>query len=155
MTHECVNLKEMFGDRYKATHEESYFAEHGENAIREDPWLLIIPCYSGHICPWGGNDLAACTDKAGPVVNRLKALPFATVAQDGSDGANIVFDVVHFNQVAEIMKPRRRKRLSEEQKRANAERLRQYQPAKGQSVTDLARQRSREAPESHPGSEAA
>jgi len=62
------------------------------------------------------------------------------VAQDGDDGANVVFPLEHFQEVAKITKPRRRRRLSERQRAAAPERLRQYQPAKGQSVKDLARQ---------------
>ena len=73
----------------------------------------------GYICPWGGSKLAACVNRAGWIVNRLKALPGAEVAQDGDDGANVLFDVAHFDEVAEIMKPRRRhprRRLTPEQK---------------------------------------
>ena len=76
---------------------------------------MIILCQNGEICPWGGENLAACTNTSGPVAKRLKALPFATVAQDGTDGANVVFDVEHFDEVAAIMRPRKRK-LSEEHK---------------------------------------
>ena len=52
----------------------------------------------------------------------------------------MVFHVDHFAEVAEIMLPRKRKRLSEEQRRQAAERLRKYQPAKGQRVQDVVRQ---------------
>ena len=30
----------------------------------------------------------------------LKALPFTTVHQDGDDGANVLFEVEHFDEVA-------------------------------------------------------
>ena len=112
-TMDCVNLKERFGNRFKIQHEESYAAERSEFRTAEEPWLQIIPCRHGHICPWGGSTLAACTDKAGGVARRLKALPFTTVAQDGDDGANILFDMEHFEAVAEIILPRKRRRLSE------------------------------------------
>jgi hypothetical protein len=36
---ECINLKARFGKRYKVTYEESYFAEYGPHARKEDPWL--------------------------------------------------------------------------------------------------------------------
>jgi len=148
---DCVNLRERFGDRYKIDVDESYYAERPEFRKTEEPWLLVLLCQHGHICPWGGSTLAACTDKAGPIANQLKALTFVTVAQDGDDGVNVVFDVEHFDQVAEIMKPRRRRRLSPEQRQNAAERLREYQPAKGQSVQDLVRQRSETAPETRFG----
>ena len=69
---------------------------------------------------------------------------------DGAGGANIKFDVVHFESVADLMKPRRRRRLSEAQKVAAAERLRKYQPAKGQSVRDVVRQAAESGLESPP-----
>ena len=43
------------------------------------------------------------------------------------DGANVLFDVEHFDEVAEITKPRKRRRLKEQQRQAAVERLRQYQ----------------------------
>jgi len=58
--------------------------------------------------------LAACTRTAGPVAMRLRSLPFAEVAQDGADGVNVVFPVDRFDEVAAIMKPRRRRVLSPE-----------------------------------------
>jgi hypothetical protein len=116
MTATCINLQQRFGRRYRVVYEESYHAQYGHNARTEDPWLQIISCLHGHICLWGDDKLAACTDKAGPVAKALKALAFTQTAQDGDDGANIVFPVEHFDEVAAIMKPRRRRRLSEEQK---------------------------------------
>jgi len=123
----CINLKERFGHHYRVAYEESYFADYGPNARIEDPWLMVVLCEHGEICPWGGTTLAACTNKAGAVAKRLKSLPFTKVAQDGDDGANILFDIEHFAQIAAIMKPRKRRRMTEQQRRAAAERLRQYQ----------------------------
>ena len=130
---DCINLKDKFGDRYRIAYEESYYAEYGPNAHVEDPWLMTISCQNGEIIPWGADKLAACTQTAGSVANRLKALPFTTVAQEGADGANVLFRLEHFDAVAQIMKPRRRKRLSEKQRLANAERLKKYRfsPARG------------------------
>jgi hypothetical protein len=117
----CINLKERFGDRLKVVYEESYYADRGENARAEAPWYMILLCQNGHISPWDDKRLAACTSRPGSVAKRLKALPFAETVQDGDDGANIVFHVDHFAEVAKIMRPRKRKRLSEEHKRKLAE----------------------------------
>ena len=138
----CVNLKQLFGKRYRVEYEESYYAEHGERARMEDPWLMIIRCQHGHICPWGGELLAACTNDSAPIiVKRLLALPFINHAESqlGTDGAgvtlkpvvtptcgNVVFPIRHIEEVFAIMKPRRRRQLTEEQKRAGAERLARY-----------------------------
>ena len=124
---DCVNLKQQFGKRYRVTYEESYHADYGSNAFRQDPWFMVLLCRNGHICPWGGDLLAACTKSAGTIAKRLKALDFATIAQDGTDGVNVVFALDRFGEVAEIMQPRRRRRLSPKNRRAAAERLAKYQ----------------------------
>jgi hypothetical protein len=112
----CVDLAERFGRRYRVEYEESYFAQHGPRARVNDPWLKIIPCQAGHICPWGGSKLAAVTNKPGSTARKLAALPGASVWQDGSDGITVVFDVALFPRVAKLMHPRRCRRLSPEQR---------------------------------------
>jgi hypothetical protein len=57
---------------------------------------------------------------------RLKALDFTTVHQDGSDGVTVLFPVEKSPEVAELMKPRRRRRMTEDQRQAAAERLAKY-----------------------------
>ena len=112
----CLNLKELFGDRYKLEYEESYYAERPEFRRQEEPWLTQIPCQHGHIGVWGDDWLVASTNHAGRVATRLRELPFTELAMDGADGANVLFTVDHFDEVAQILKPRRRRRLSEEHK---------------------------------------
>jgi hypothetical protein len=111
-----LNLEDLFVDRYKLEYEESYYAERPEFRKQEEPWLTQIPCQHGHIGVWGDEWLVACTDHAGRVVKRLRELPFTQVAMDGDDGANVLFTVDHFDEVAQIMKPRKRRRLSGEHK---------------------------------------
>jgi len=113
---DCIHLRERFGDRYKVRYEESYYAERGPHARGDDPWLQIIPCRRGHIFPHGGELLAASTDAAGPAAKRLKALPGVKVHQDGSDGVTVLFPVERFDQVADIMHPRRRRIVSEKER---------------------------------------
>ena len=131
----CVNLKERFGRRFKITYDPSYQAERPEFREAEAPWLMMIPCEHGDICAWGGDNLAACTRTAGPIAKRLKALPFATVAQDGSDGANVVFPVNHFEEVAAIMKPRRRRVVSDQERERLAALSRQYSPLRRKPIS--------------------
>jgi hypothetical protein len=92
-----INLKEFLGDRYRIRSEESYYAEHGDRARADDPWLQIIPCRHGHIYPHGGDLLAVSTNKRGAVANKLAALACTTVVQDGSDGINATFHVNDFD----------------------------------------------------------
>lgn len=140
MTAECVNLKVRFGDRLKVTYEESYVAERGDHAWAEDPWLMVIPCLHGEIYPYGDDQLVASTKVAGGIAKMLKALPFTMLHREGSDGADVIFPVDRFMDVAEIMKPRRRRRMTEEAKQQMVERLRKYQFGKGQSRVSVAAQ---------------
>jgi hypothetical protein len=109
----CIDLAEHFGRLYRVRYEESYFAQYGRNARVNDPWLKIIPCQRGHIYPFGGNRLAATTNARGVTARRLAALDFATIHQDGDDGITILFPADRMPEVAALMKPRRRRHVSE------------------------------------------
>jgi len=109
----CIDLAERFGRHFRVEYEESYYAERHEYREAESVWLRIIPCRAGHICPWGGSTLAAVTDRAGPIARKLSTLPGVTLWQDGSDGATVLFDVADFEAVARIMRPCKRRVLTE------------------------------------------
>ena len=113
-----VNIRERYSDRYKIQHEESFHALHPKPTGDEELALLILPCKHGHIFPWGGERLAASTDHSGKIANELRALAKVSIEQDGSDGVTVSFDVNDFEAVAEIMKPKRQRRLSEESRAA-------------------------------------
>ena len=143
---DCVNLKKRFGDRFRVTYEESYYAQYGPNARIEDPHFMILLCRNGHIYPHGGKTLAVSTDRRGPIAKRLADLDCVTVVQDGDDGITATFDVSDFDRVAEVMRPRKaRPRLSEEHKTKLLGAGRQHWfPAGSRSPEN--------ALESHPGS---
>jgi hypothetical protein len=110
-----------------------FYVEHARGSRADDPALHIIPGQHGHIYPFGGGLLAISTAGRGTVAIRLRALPYIKVVQDGSDGINATFPVEHFQEVADLIRARRRRRLSPKARRAAAERLRKYQfsPAAG------------------------
>jgi len=118
---EAINLKRRFYRRYRVTYEESYWAEYGPGARVEDPWLMILLCRYGHIYPHGGQMLAVSVDGHPNVAGRLRRLSCCRVHQDGDfEELAVIFDVADFAQVAEIMRPRRRRQVSP----AERERLR-------------------------------
>lgn len=125
---ECVNLKERFGSRFKVRYEESYQAQYGARAHTVDPWLMVIPCHRGHVCPWGGDMLAASIDSRGSTAKKLVALPGVRLCQDGFDGVTVVFPLWMFDHVAELMRPRRRRVVSEEGRTRLAQLSREYSP---------------------------
>jgi hypothetical protein len=108
----CVNLKDRYGDVYKVVYEESYYVECGPNARVVDPWLMVVICKHGEIYPWSESELVASTARKGSIAGRLKSLPYTSLHRDGADGADVIFPVDRFDEVAEIMRPRRRRRLS-------------------------------------------
>ena len=119
MTATCVNLKQRFDDRFKVAYEESYLADRGERARAEDPWLMLVLCQGGEIYPHGDELLGVATKGRGSITKRLAALDCAIVTQDGTDGINATFHVDDFDQVAEVMKPRKRRHgrpMTDEQK---------------------------------------
>lgn len=99
----CLNLRSRYGDRYVIKFEES------RQGRERDRWLMVIPCKLGHVFPFGGTKLAASVDGHPKLARKIAALPGCRVHQDGSDGMTIVFDAEHFDAVAKIMRPKRRR----------------------------------------------
>lgn len=108
----CIDLAARFGRDYRVIREESYEAERPENRNGERVWLLVIPGRLGHVSPWDETQLLACTYCAGKTAKLLRRLPYAIVWQDGDDGANFIFPVEKFPEVAAILRLRRRRKLS-------------------------------------------
>ena len=111
-----VNLRGRFGRRYKVTHEEAYRHEYGPRARVDDPWLQIIPGQRGHVFPWDDRRLAASTNTSGATATKLKALPLVEVWQDGADGATVLFPADKLDEVADLLKLRRRRYISEQER---------------------------------------
>ena len=117
-----INLQDDFGDRYRVTYEESYFVERSRQTV-VDPWLMIIPCRFGHIFPHGDDILAASVDGFPKIAGRLRRLAGVHIHQDGDFGElTVLFPVGTFDTVAEIMRPRRRRQLTDQQRAELAER---------------------------------
>jgi hypothetical protein len=128
-----LDLQERFGRRFKIAYDPAYWHERPEFREAEAAWLMLIPCQHGDIGPWDEDHLLASTKTAGPVARALKALVDVRVHQDGTDGANMVFPVGRLDEVAALMKPRRRRVLSPEARQALIDRMAKYafQPAVG------------------------
>ena len=115
---DCINLKETYGKRYRVEYEESYKAEFGEGAWRDDPWLQIIPCRYGHLYAYGENLIGVSVDGHRLIAGRIARLACTTVRQDGDDGElSASFAPEHFDAIAKIMRPRRRKQISEKERK--------------------------------------
>lgn len=106
----CLDLAERF-PAYRIT----MSADHVAGTSR-DPWAFEIPCrrFRARIYPHGGERLQAWIT-SGTVRRALNELAAAGAApwQVGTGEATVVFDVVDFARVAEVLRPKRKRVLSE------------------------------------------
>lgn len=115
-----INLKERFGHRYRIAYDPAYDPKHRKHV---DAHYMIIPCRVGEIWPHGGSTLAVEIEgKRSITVKRLIAAG-CTLYRDGDDGATLLFHVDDFPAVAAIVKPRRRRQVSEATRQAARARL--------------------------------
>ena len=75
------------------------------------------------IYPFGADRLAVEVDGRPGLVKRLLAIPGVELWQDGDGETTFRFDVARFEAVAAVVRPRKRRRLPEGQRRACARRL--------------------------------
>jgi hypothetical protein len=127
---ECVDLRD-FGDRFKIRNE----PEDRPARKTDDPWDLIVPGSRGFVAPYGGEDLLACTNHSTTMKRLLATVPGAKVVQDGTDGQNVRFDVTDLGGVAEVLRLRKRRRVSEEQRATMIARTARYRFRPAAQVT--------------------
>src|SRR5262249_40878636 len=123
----CVDLRTF--PPYRCYHK----IEQRQARRTDDPWDLIIPGRSGFVAPFGGEYLLACTRGSTMTRKILAAVPDAVVHQDASGGANIKLHARHLGTVAPLLRLKRRRQLTAERQRRQAEQLRgfRFRPAAG------------------------
>ena len=124
---EVINLQEQFGRVFRVEREESYFAQYGPGARTDDPHYQIIPGSRGHVYAWDAERLAASTDTTGSTARKLRELSFVHVWQDGTDGLTVLFPPNQLDEVAALLKLRRRRRVSDEERKRLADIGRSHQ----------------------------
>ena len=103
----CIDLRTVAGKRYRLDCDLSH-----KGRTAPDPWLLIIPCRFGHIYPHSATLLAVATN--GRVIGlKVARLSGVDVLQDGIDGMNLTFPPRLFARVAQIVKPKRKRQISD------------------------------------------
>lgn len=106
----CINLQDRFGDKYRISFDE---ADDRERRVHLDPWLLEIRGRRGTIYPYGGDTLAVMVDGRAITAGKLASLPGLTAIQDGDREKTFLFDVTHFDKVAAIVLPYRKRQVSD------------------------------------------
>jgi hypothetical protein len=81
---------------------------------RDDPWYYVLPCKKGEIYPYGENVLAI-EIHSGQLRKKLVGMGFKVV-QDGDRESTVVFPVERAQEVLALVRPRKRRILTEEQK---------------------------------------
>jgi hypothetical protein len=86
---------------------------------------MRLPCRGKGVTiyPFGGDRLAVEVDGRPGLVKKLAAIPGVELWQDGDGETTFRFDVARFEAVAAVVRPRKRRRLPEGQRRACARRL--------------------------------
>jgi hypothetical protein len=116
----CPNLRALAGGRYKVTFDAAYDAYHVPRA-KLDPWAMVIPCRHGEIYPFGTDTLAVFVIARRSAAARLQGIPGVTLYTDGDDGKTFTFPAGAFDRVAAVVRPRKRRRMTEGQRRQLAE----------------------------------
>ena len=119
-----IDLWRTFGDEFKITVDPS--CTNGMLRTDLDPWYFQIPCKYGTIWPWGRRQIAIDIDYHDQIANKVRAIPGVWAAHDGDREKTLVFDVSLFRQIANIVLPRKRRRLSADQRAACIEKLATY-----------------------------
>lgn len=120
----CINLREQFGKKYRITLDEAAFTK----SEKADPWMQQIPCRGDGITiyPFGGDFLAVEVNDRGLLAVKLKNLGVKQT-QDGDTEKTFIFPVSQFKQVAKIVHPCSKRRLTAAQKAAFKERVKEHQ----------------------------
>ena len=121
------DLRALYGARFQITFDE---AAEG-HSDRKDPWLMQILCQGRDlvIYPHGEGLLAVQCDRHPFVAKQLVALGLRLI-QDGDHEKTFVFPIELFEKVAAIVKPRKRRVLTEQQREAIRARLIPYRFAR-------------------------
>ncbi len=116
-----INLKALFGHTYRISHDPAAYHEPGG---RKDPWLYVIRCRKGEIYPHSDKLLALWWESS---VRLDQKCPVLTLHLDGDDEKVYLFASEHFDEVAKVCHPKRKRRLTPSQRQKAIQRLRSFQ----------------------------
>ena len=90
--------------------------------------MMQIPCQGRGVTiyPRGGDMLAVEVDRRPGIVAKLNAIEGLRLHQDGDTETTFLFHVGLFEQVAEVVRPRRKRQVNDQRRQALANYGRQY-----------------------------
>jgi hypothetical protein len=113
-----IDLKAIAGIKYRIALDESKTAD---STRSERLWLYRIPCKYGFISVHSPEMLAAWTGNRG-IISRLVEIPGVQVKQRGDREVRVLFGPDRLDAIADLLKARRRPRLTDEQRQQRSER---------------------------------
>lgn len=139
----CINLLEMFGDKYLIAFDEAYSPRNVPRP-KLDPWMMTIRCAGRGITiyPHGRDVLAVEVNGRRNIAKKLAGLEGLTVWQDGDRERTFLFPFALFQNVAEIVKPIRRPQLTDAQREAARQRLASYAFRSAEELTKTTLERA-------------
>lgn len=105
-------------NRYRYRLEESYKPENNLHVRGDERWFIEVLCSRGLIYPAGGSDLLAFTQSRNTWRALLELGPDVRPHQVGDKEKVCRFPFTLLNEVAAIMRPRRRRRLDPDRARS-------------------------------------
>lgn len=119
---DCVDLRLWANaHRYRYRLEESYRAESCQDARGDGHWYVEILCQNGLIYPYGGTILLAYATRG--VKRHIAALDGVEHHQTDGDAEVFSFPLERLDEVAAILRPRKRRTISPEHVKALQEGL--------------------------------
>jgi hypothetical protein len=121
----CVNLLEQYGDEFQVGFDPAYSAA-GVPRSKLDCRYMRLECEKGIIFVHNDTRLTAEVEGRQVTRTRLRNLDCVTIVQDGDAFLAVTFDVGDFGSVAAVMRPRRKRQVSAEQRGQSRERMVQF-----------------------------
>jgi hypothetical protein len=106
-----INLKKMYGSKYRITWDEA------RNSNKDkDPAYMQIPCRGKGKIIYAHSDtmLALEIDYHRGLAKRISSIPGVVLHQDGDYEKTFLFPPSVFDEIAKIVKPRTKKKMSPE-----------------------------------------
>lgn len=125
-TSTCIDLSTIAAERHwRLGRDPADAAERPGRRLASDPWYHVIKCQRGELYPFSAAEIVA-EATSNPTFNRLAGLPGVRVHQNADQGGAVRFPIAMLDQVAEIMRPRRKRQVSDDERARLAEQSRRH-----------------------------
>jgi hypothetical protein len=127
----CIDLVGTFGEVYKTGFDPAYDSYHVPRD-KWDCWMMTLLCERAIVYPYGQDVLAAEVDgRRSKTWRELDALGLH-LHQCGSSERTYLFDIHQWPDVAPILRPRKRHRISQERREAARQRMTAWNQSQSQ-----------------------